>query len=319
MGRVGRKQSLRAMSQAYDAGITFFDTARSYGYGESEAIVGEFLRGRRERVILSTKFGIVPVRPSGWKRSFIPIVRTAVGLVPSIRKLIRRQVRAQLEEQQFTRDVLRCSVEESLRQLRTDYIDILFLHSPSITVLRRDDLFEELEKLVATGRVRAVGISAEPELITAVLQSTPTQLSAMQFPVNLFDISLVRHIKAAQNRGLIFTANHPFGGPDRLEESRKQLEKLSSSPGVSPELRSKLRSGGDRTLGEVILNLILTDTGIQVVVPSMMKLSHLRANIQAVSNCRFTREELAWIRCSLGRPPADGVNSQCHDRLPAPL
>lgn len=95
MGRVGRKQSLRAMSQAYDAGITFFDTARSYGYGESEAIVGEFLRGRRERVILSTKFGIVPARPSAWKRSFMPIVRTAVGLVPSVRQLIRGQVRAQ--------------------------------------------------------------------------------------------------------------------------------------------------------------------------------------------------------------------------------
>jgi aryl-alcohol dehydrogenase-like predicted oxidoreductase len=319
MGRVGRKQSLRAISQAYDAGITLFDTARSYGYGESEAIVGEFLRGRRDRVILSTKFGIVPVRQSDWKRSFMPIVRTAVGLVPSIRKLIRRQVRAQLDEQQFTSDILRRSVEESLRQLRTDYIDILFLHSPSITVLRRDDLFEELEKLVATGRARAVGISADPELIASVLQSTPTLLTAMQFPVNLFDISLVRHIEAARNRGLIFIANHPFGGPDRLEESRKQLGKLSSSPEVSPELRSKLRSGGDRTLAELILNLILTDTGIQVVVPSMMKMSHLEANIQAVSNCRFTREELGWIRCNLGRPAADGVQSKSHDRLPAPL
>ncbi len=319
MGRVGRKQSLRAMSEAYDAGITFFDTARSYGYGESEAIVGEFLRSRRERVILSTKFGIVPVRPSGWKRSFIPVVRTAVGLVPSIRKLIRRHVRAQLQEQQFTKDVLRRSVEESLRQLRTDYIDILFLHSPSVTVLRREDLFEELEKLVATGRVRAVGISAEPELVTAVLQSTPPRLTAMQCPVNLFDLSLVRHIEAAQSRGLIFIANHPFGGPDRLVESRKRLENLASSPEASPELRSKLRSGGDGTLAEVVLNLILTDTGIQVVVPSMMKLSHLRANIQAVSTCRFTRKELAWVRHNLGEPAVGDARSKRHDPLPAVL
>lgn len=140
----------------------------------------------------------------------------------------------------------------------------------------------------------------------------------MQFPVNLFDLSLVGHIRAAQNRGLIFIANHPFGGPDRLEESRKRLGKLSSSPEASPELRNKLRSGGDGTLAEVILNLILTDTGIQVVVPSMMKMSHLQANIQAVLNCRFTREELAWIRCSLGHP-ADGVQSQSHDQLPAVL
>jgi aryl-alcohol dehydrogenase-like predicted oxidoreductase len=51
----------------------------------------------------------------------------------------------------------------------------------------------------------------------------------------------------------------------------------------------------------MVLNLVLTDTGIQVVVPSMMKMSHLQANVQAISNCRFTREELAWLRCNLAK------------------
>ena len=288
MGRVGRKQSLRALSEAYDAGITFFDTARSYGYGESEALVGEFLQNRRDRVILSTKFGIVPVQQRGWKRSLMPVIRAAVDIVPSVRKLIRRQVKAQLKENQLTRDELRRSLEESLRKLRTHYIDILFLHSPSVYVLAQSDLLEDLEKLVESGKIRAVGISAEPEVITAALKAKTAPLTSMQFPVNLFDLSIMRYITAAQSRGLMFIANHPFGGTDRLDKSRTRLGELAASPEVSPELRSKLTSGDERILSEVILNLILTDTGIQVVVPSMMKVSHLRANVQAISNCRFT-------------------------------
>ncbi len=59
MGRVSRKASLAALTAAYDCGIIFYDTARSYGYGESEALLGEFFRGRRDQVLLSTKFGIL--------------------------------------------------------------------------------------------------------------------------------------------------------------------------------------------------------------------------------------------------------------------
>ena len=61
MGRVGRRESLAALGAAWDAGINFFDTARSYGYGESEALLGGFLRGnRRSQAVVCTKFGILP-------------------------------------------------------------------------------------------------------------------------------------------------------------------------------------------------------------------------------------------------------------------
>jgi aryl-alcohol dehydrogenase-like predicted oxidoreductase len=319
MGRVGRRQSLRTLSEAYDAGITFFDTARSYGYGESEALVGEFLQNRRDRVILSTKFGIVPVQQRGWKRSLMPVIRATVDIVPSVRKLIRRQVKAQFKENQLTRVELRRSLEESLRKLRSHYIDILFLHSPSVYVLAQSDLLEDLEKLVESGKIRAVGISAEPEVITAALKAKTAPLTSMQFPVNLFDLSIMRHITAAQSRGLMFIANHPFGGTDRLDKSRTRLGELAASPEVSPELRSKLTSGDEGILSEVILNLIVTDTGIQVVVPSMMKVRHLRANVQAISNCRFTREELAWIRCNLAQTSTVGILVKNNNRVPASL
>ena len=58
LGRSGRSDSLKALGVAWDEGVRFFDTARAYGYGESEGLLGEFLRGRRDQAVIATKFGI---------------------------------------------------------------------------------------------------------------------------------------------------------------------------------------------------------------------------------------------------------------------
>ncbi len=300
MGRAGRRQSLRALHAAYECGVTFFDTARSYGYGESESVVGEFLRGRRNRVILSTKFGIIPTRQPRWKRALMPALRALFDVVPSARSLVRGQVHAQFQENQLTVGILRRSMEESLRRLRTDYVDILFIHSAPQSALSQFDLLEELEKLVAAGKVRMAGISAEPEVIAAALKANIPMLQAMQFPMNFFDLRILRIIVAAQNRGLVLVGNHPFGGIDRVAESKARLRQLSTLPSIPPGLRRKLDLSDDAVLSEVILNLILTGTGIQVALPSMMNARHLKANVKAISNCRFTADELNWIRRHVG-------------------
>jgi aryl-alcohol dehydrogenase-like predicted oxidoreductase len=321
MGRSGRSQSLHALHAAYDGGITFFDTARSYGYGESESVVGEFLRGRRDRVILSTKFGIVPKRQPSWKRALMPALRTLLEVAPSARKLVRNRVNAQLKGNQLTVKVLRESVEESLRQLRTDYIDILFMHAAPGSALEQFDVLDELENLIIAGKIRMAGISAEPEVILSALEAKIPVLRAIQFPVNLFDLRMMRIVSAAESKGLVFVANHPFGGVDRVNESNVRLRALAELPSIPPELRSKLNGPDDGVLSEVVLNLILIGTGIQIALPSMMNESHLKANLKAISNCRFTAEELNWIRCHftgetnfLELHPAHEVNVQASYR-----
>src|ERR1700690_1778760 len=111
LGRVGRGASLRAMGTAWDEGITLFDTARSYGYGEAEAVLGEFLSGKRERAVVATKFGIAPQQLSGLKRAAVPMVRAALQ-VPGVRGLLRRGGGArQVEYGEFTVTGLRASLE----------------------------------------------------------------------------------------------------------------------------------------------------------------------------------------------------------------
>src|SRR5918999_1049992 len=97
-GPTGEEESVRIIHRALDAGINFVDTANVYNDGESERIVGRALRGRRDGVVLATK------------------VRGAMGPGPNDSGTSRYHIMTQ--------------VEESLRRLETDRIDLYFLHAP---------------------------------------------------------------------------------------------------------------------------------------------------------------------------------------------
>src|ERR1035438_659811 len=156
LGRVGRTASLHAMKVAWDAGITLFDSARSYGYGDAEAVLGEFLLGKRDEAVVATKFGITPVRPSALKRAAIPAVRAAIH-VPGVRGLLRRESKRDVMPGHFTVAGLRASLESSLRQLRTDRVDVLFLHEATARAIQQQDPMAELHALIQAGKVLRVG------------------------------------------------------------------------------------------------------------------------------------------------------------------
>jgi aryl-alcohol dehydrogenase-like predicted oxidoreductase len=119
-------QSLAVIDAALDAGITLFDTADIYGQGTSEEYIGRALEGRREGVVLATKFGSpMDERP---------------------------------EERRGTRDYMRWAIEGSLRRLRTDVIDVYQLHRPDEGTPIEHTL-EALHELVQEGSVRHIGSS----------------------------------------------------------------------------------------------------------------------------------------------------------------
>jgi len=111
---------------ALDAGITLFDTADIYGQGTSEEFIGRALDGRRDRVLIATKFG------------------KAMDENPS--------------ERRGSRDYIRWAVEGSLRRLRTDHIDLYQMHEPDEST-PIDETLGALQELVTEGKVRFVGNS----------------------------------------------------------------------------------------------------------------------------------------------------------------
>jgi aryl-alcohol dehydrogenase-like predicted oxidoreductase len=129
MGNPDHDDSIKIIHRALDAGINFIDTADVYSHGESEEIVGKALQGRRENVVLASK------------------MHYPMGDDPNQRGNSRRWIIA--------------AVENSLRRLRTDHLDLYQVHRPDPTVDVAETL-SALSDLIHSGKVRAIGASSFP-------------------------------------------------------------------------------------------------------------------------------------------------------------
>ena len=136
IGNPHHEESVRIIHKALDAGINVIDTAEMYSDGESEEIVGKALKGRRDEVVLATK-----VRP----RALVATPDT--GDDPNRRGNSRRWIMT--------------AVENSLRRLQTDYIDLYQIHRPDPDTGIEETL-SALSDLIHAGKVRAIGSSAMP-------------------------------------------------------------------------------------------------------------------------------------------------------------
>ena len=291
LGRVGRRDSLRAMNVAWDAGVTLFDTARSYGYGEAEGLLGEFLQGKRERATIVTKFGILPGRPVAWKRLAKPIVRAGLSLLPQARGLVRHRIAGEMSAGHFDVATLRTSLVGSLRELRTDYVDVLLMHLPPVSVFQQQDLMAELETVVREGKVRRVGVSTD-DVVT--LNKIPDFLTVAQFPYPALSLNGMSWNVGGE--GLFTMVNHPFGGAALAQQAAQGITQMAADESVAPALRDKLQGDSRDRLAEIVFGGVFADTGAHAVVTSMLQSENLGANLAAIGSERFTAEEIALVR-----------------------
>ncbi len=126
-GAADHADATRMLHWALDRGVNFIDTAPVYGFGHSEELIGQAIQGRRDRVILETKVGEHHVDG--------------------------------LQAWSFSSDFVRKALDESLRRLRTDYIDVYLLHLPASGGVGVEEALEAIEAARATGKVRAAGAS----------------------------------------------------------------------------------------------------------------------------------------------------------------
>jgi len=173
MARLGRRESVRLLEVAQDRGITHFDTARAYGYGEAESALGEFLSRHRDGVTVTTKLGIVPPRTSQAMRGAKAVARVTARLVPGVRPLLRRRAQSMGQTGAFTPTAARSSLETSLRELRIETVDILLLHECGLDDVRTGGLLEFLEQAVDEGKVRYFGVATDRDSTAAILAERP--------------------------------------------------------------------------------------------------------------------------------------------------
>jgi aryl-alcohol dehydrogenase-like predicted oxidoreductase len=140
-GRTSDDESLAVIRRAREAGVTFFDTADSYGFGRSESLLGIVLSRHRPDVVIATKVGVV---------------RNADGEL----------------KKDFSRQHIFHAVDGSLKRLRTDYIDLYQVHNPTLDDLRRHEIQEAMERLQDAGKIRFWGVSVTtPEEGLEVIQN----------------------------------------------------------------------------------------------------------------------------------------------------
>ncbi|MFT9026685.1 aldo/keto reductase [Acetobacter indonesiensis] len=190
------ENAARTIDKALDLGINVIDTAPVYGFGHSEEVIGRALEGKRGRVILATKVAL------NWQDG----------------KVFRDSRPARIEQE----------IEDSLRRLRTDHIDLYQVHWPDPKT-PLEDTARALEKLVKAGKVGALGVSNfSPAQMEEFRKFAP--LATIQPPYNLFEREIEKDVLpyAVQNnlvvlaygplcRGLLsgrMTADRKFGGDD---------------------------------------------------------------------------------------------------------
>lgn len=154
-GQVDDAVSVQAIQRAIELDVTFFDTADVYGTGHSETVLGQALRGKRNDVVLATKFGYT-----------------------------YDETKQEVTGTNVTAAYIRWACEASLRRLQTDYIDLYQLHVGDITLAEAETVWDTLEALQQEGLIRAYGWSTgDPERARAFAEQSSGV--ALQHPANV--------------------------------------------------------------------------------------------------------------------------------------
>lgn len=179
-GVVDDAESIRTIYAALDLGINFFDTAANYGAGHSEQILGQAIAGRRDQVVIATKFG---------------------HLIDEVTKIVD-------DDDDLILENVRKDCESSLHRLGTDYIDLYQLHSGSYDPGKALLLLDVLEDLVAEGKIRAYGWSTD-KTDRAKVFVEGKNCAAIQSSLNVF-IDAPEMLSLVEKSGLASINKHPL-------------------------------------------------------------------------------------------------------------
>jgi D-threo-aldose 1-dehydrogenase len=220
VGALTPRESLALLSAALDGGISHFDVARSYGSGDAERLVGRFAVRRRHEITITTKVGLEPRATVGRSHALRGAARRVMRASPGLRRVIGRGA-ARAQRRDLSVDACRHALEASLRELGTDYVDILLLHECTVEDCTHG-LLEFLDGRMQAGDLRAFGIGTALENIGPILERAPGFAA------------IVQHASSARR---------PYAVPAGPE---KTASIVHGAIAAVPTIASRLASDGER-------------------------------------------------------------------------
>jgi len=293
------KEALRVLRQALDSGITFYDTADMYAQGESESLIGTAFDGRRGEVIIATKGGYCLPAQRNMMKHIKPLVRPIVQALGLKRAKLPSKFSGALS-QDFSPPYLTKALESSLKRLKTDYVDLYQLHSPTTTFMQSrafGEALETLEKLKAQGKLRFYGVATEVPEDAPFCMSAPG-ISSVQLGFGLLDLEALDQgtLATAESRGLAVIARGCFGGgllKDSLDEA--ELKATTSKWQRVLALRALSKSTGRGVL-DMAFQFCRATPAVSITLLGMRTDDHLRENLRYVNAPGLKPEEYMALR-----------------------
>ena len=280
--RLDEDRTRRVVDAALEAGVTFFDTADIYGRTQSEAFLGRILEGRRDRVVIATKFGM-------------EVDRTRRGAAPAY---VRR------------------ALEDSLRRLRTDRIDLYQLHEPDPATPIADTL-GALDGLVREGKVRQIGCSnfsgAQLLEASAAMKEGAARFVSVQNELNLLDRADEQDaLPVAEQLGLAYIPYFPLANglltgkyrpgvvPEgsRLASSRRAEQLLTDGTFARLEALDRFAVDRGHSILELAFGWLLAHPPVASVIAGATTPEQVRANA-AAAGWILTADEMELVAAGL--------------------
>jgi aryl-alcohol dehydrogenase-like predicted oxidoreductase len=281
-------ESRRAVRRAYELGCNFFDTADVYGHGHSEELLGEALRGIRQDVLIATKVGgnfyNRRVNPLALSRIEEALGRPLADLEPDVPLPVTHDAN-------FSPAYVRFAVDQSLRRLATDYIDLLQLHNPALGLIADPKTYQVLEELKQEGRIRFYGVSVHPP-VEGLAAVDVTRPDTVQIVYNILRREAEdRLFPAARAANVGVIAREPLAngflagkyGPDSVWE-RGDIRARMPRPYVTQvaalgERVKELAGQAGVTAAQLALRFVLDNDAVSIVIVGMKTVAQVEENL----------------------------------------
>jgi aryl-alcohol dehydrogenase-like predicted oxidoreductase len=288
-GEMTDDAAVSLIRDAYDRyGVTLFDAADTYANGRSEEQLGAAFAGRRDKVVYSTKFGYDFYNFAG--------ERKGQNEIPA----------------DFSPGFVRFALEQSLRRLQTDYIDIYSIHNAHLAQVHSDELFALLEEFKSEGKIRAYGVALGPAIgwlyegIDAARKRNVTNIQMIwnmleQFPGN----EMLRAANdAGADTGYQIRVPHSSGmleGKYTLETVFPPTDHRSHRPrqwllnGVKKIQTLRFLETPTRTLGQAAIQWLLAEPRAMTILPNIYDAEQLAEFAGAPQTAPLTPDELSRV------------------------
>ena len=283
--RYNRDTAEKILNEAVDAGINFIDSADVYNDGMSELSIGKFLKSRSERIYVATKCG----------RRLNPHVNEA-----------------------YQPDVLRKHIEDSLRRLKLETLDLIQLHCPPPEVYHRPEIFELFDRLKDEGKILHMGVSVQTvdEALTSIKYDNVTTIQIIfnmfrPRPSEVFFKEAIKRkvgiiVRVPLASGLLtgkFTRETSFGAEDHRNFNRDgaAFDKGETFSGIDYETgldaveELKALFPEHKNLAPLALKWVLMHEEVSCVIPGASRVEQVDSNLEALQIDDLSDEQMDQV------------------------